>query len=137
MITEKDFIILVDDNPVNLRIGYNVLKEKYCVVTAPSAAKMFRILENTIPAMILLDVYMPEMNGYEAIRILKSKPQTKDIPVIFLTSLTGLNDRLEGLSMGAVDYINKPYNPSFLLNRIEVHLFEKKHWYSECESFAV
>jgi len=122
MESEKTLIILVDDNPANLRIGKNVLAEKYAVATAPSAEKMFGLLENNNPAMILLDVDMPEMNGYEAIKILKSKPQTKDIPVIFLTGRTESDDELAGLSLGAIDYIVKPFQPPLLLKRIEVHL---------------
>ena len=122
MENEKRLIILVDDNPANLRIGKNVLNEKYAVATAPSAEKMFGLLENNSPAMLLLDVDMPEMNGHEAIKILKSKPQTKDIPVIFLTARTDSDDELEGLSLGAIDYIVKPFQPPLLLKRIEVHL---------------
>ena len=81
---DKKLIILVDDNPTNLWIGKNVLSERYRVVTVPSAKKLFEILERNYPAIILLDVDMPEMNGYEAIKILKSKRETKNIPVIFL-----------------------------------------------------
>ncbi|MDR2304018.1 MAG: response regulator, partial [Treponema sp.] len=115
-------IILVDDNPSNLRTGKNVLSEKYEVYTAPSAAKMFDILADIKPAMILLDIDMPEMNGYEAIRILKEKPETKTIPVIFLTAKTDTENELEGLDLGAIDYITKPFMPPLLLKRIEVHL---------------
>jgi putative two-component system response regulator len=122
MENEKPLIILVDDNPANLRIGKNVLSEKYAVATAPSAEKLFGLLENNSPAMILLDVDMPEMNGYEAIKVLKSKPQIKNIPVIFVTGRTESDDELAGLSLGAIDYITKPFHPSLLLKRIEVHL---------------
>jgi len=122
MENEKTLIILVDDNPANLRIGKNVLSEKYTVATAPSAEKMFSLLENNKPAMILLDIDMPQMNGYEAIKILKSKPETKDIPVIFLTGKTESDDEITGLSLGAIDYITKPFQPALLLKRIEVHL---------------
>jgi len=122
MENEKKLIILVDDNPANLRIGKNVLAEKYAVATSPSAEKMFSLLENNIPAMILLDVDMPEVNGYEAIKKLKSKPETKEIPVIFLTARTDSDDELAGLSLGAIDYITKPFQPPLLLKRIEVHL---------------
>ncbi|MDR2924263.1 MAG: response regulator [Treponema sp.] len=122
MENEKPLVILVDDNPANLRIGKNVLSEKFTIATAPSADKMFSLLENNIPAMILLDVDMPEMNGYEAIKILKSKPQTQDIPVIFVTGRAESDDELAGLSLGAIDYITKPFQPSLLLKRIEVHL---------------
>jgi putative two-component system response regulator len=118
----KTLIILVDDNPANLRIGKNVLSEKYTVATAPSAEKMFTLLENNKPAMILLDIEMPKVNGYEAIKILKSKPETKDIPVIFLTGKTESDDEITGLSLGAIDYITKPFHPALLLKRIEVHL---------------
>ena len=119
---EKNLIILVDDNPSNLQIGRNVLSEKYHVATAPSAKKMFLLLETNSPALILLDIDMPEMNGYEAIKILKSKPETKDIPIIFLTGKTESDDELQGLSLGAIDYITKPFQPALLLKRIEVHL---------------
>jgi class 3 adenylate cyclase/CheY-like chemotaxis protein len=115
-------IILVDDNPSNLRTGKNVLSEKYEVYTAPSAAKLFEILADVKPAMILLDIEMPEMNGYEAIKILKAREETKDIPVIFLTGKTDTENELEGLDLGAVDYITKPFQPALLLKRIEVHL---------------
>jgi len=122
MENEKALIILVDDNPANLRIGKNVLSEKYYVATAPSAEKLFVLLESNYPAMILLDIDMPEMNGYEVIKILKSKQETKDIPVIFVTAKTELDDEIEGLSLGAIDYITKPFQPTLLLKRIEVHL---------------
>jgi adenylate cyclase len=122
MENEKKLVILVDDNPANLRIGKNVLAERYSVATAPSAEKMFGLLENNNPAIILLDIDMPLMNGYEAIKILKSKPETKNIPVIFLTAKTESDDEFTGLSLGAIDYIIKPFKPPLLLKRIEVHL---------------
>jgi putative two-component system response regulator len=124
MANEKELIYLVDDNPANLRTGKNVLNEKYTVFTAPSAEKMFGFLEmeQNRPAMILLDIDMPEMSGYEAVKLLKSKPETRDIPVIFLTAKTGAGDELEGLSLGAIDYITKPFQPPLLLKRLEVHL---------------
>jgi putative two-component system response regulator len=115
-------IILVDDNPSNLRAGKNVLSEKYEVYTAPSAAKLFDLLNDINPAMILLDIEMPEMNGYEAIKILKAEETTKDIPVIFLTGKTDTENELTGLELGAIDYITKPFQPALLLKRIEVHL---------------
>jgi class 3 adenylate cyclase len=115
-------IILVDDNPSNLRTGKNVLSEKYEVFTVPSAVKMFELLKDVKPAMILLDIEMPEMSGYEAIKILKAREETRDIPVIFLTGKTNMENELEGLNLGAVDYITKPFQPTLLLKRMEVHL---------------
>jgi len=126
MRTEKELIVLVDDNPANLRTGINVLSAKYSVATAPSAEKLFSLLENSKPALILLDIDMPEMNGYEAIKLLKAKEETKNIPVIFLTGKTESDDELEGLSLGAIDYITKPFQPPLLLKRIEVHLLVEK-----------
>ena len=122
MKAEKKLIFLVDDNPTNLRLGISVLEEKYDIATAPSADKLFNLLENNNPDLILLDIDMPEMNGLETIKILKSKQQTKDIPVIFLTARTESDDELEWLSLGAVDYITKPFQPPLLLKRIEIQL---------------
>ena len=122
METEKKLLILVDDNPANLRIGKNVLTEKYTVATAPSAAKLFGLLENNHPAIILLDIDMPEMDGYEAIKVLKSKNDTRDIPVIFLTGMTDSGDEEKGRELGAIDYITKPFEPSSLIACIEKHL---------------
>jgi class 3 adenylate cyclase/ActR/RegA family two-component response regulator len=122
MESKKELIMLVDDNPTNLRAGKNVLGESYAVVTAPSAEKMFALLENNIPALIILDIDMPGMNGYEAIRILKKNPETKNIPVIFLTGKTDTENEIEGLDLGAIDYIIKPFVPPLLLKRIETHL---------------
>ena len=121
-------IILVDDTAINLTIGETILAEQYTVLTALSAEKLFCILDNIIPDMILLDIVMPEMDGYEVIKNLKSKPKTKDIPVIFLTGRTDPSDEEKGLSLGAVDYIKKPFKPDFLLKRIEVclKLYKKK-----------
>jgi len=122
MEAEKKLILLVDDNPTNLRLGMNTLGKVYNIITAPSAEKMFSLLETNSPVMILLDVDMPNISGYEAIKILKENPQTKDIQVIFVTARTDSEDELEGLSLGAIDYITKPFQPSLLLKRIEVHL---------------
>jgi CheY-like chemotaxis protein len=119
METEKKLIILVDDNPANLRIGKNVLSEKYTVATAPSASKLFSLLENNHPALVLLDIDMPEMDGYEAIKILKLNNETKDIPVIFLTGMTDSQDEEKGRILGAVDYVTKPFEPQTFIACIE------------------
>ncbi|MDR2617996.1 MAG: response regulator [Treponema sp.] len=122
MPNDKKKIVLVDDNPVNLKLARNTLMERYSVFTVPSAQKLFQLLEQTVPDMILLDVVMPEMSGYEAIGILKKNPRTADIPVVFLTSKTDAVSELEGFSLGAVDYVSKPFSPQLLLKRVEVHL---------------
>ena len=120
--SEKKLIILVDDNPVNLRIGKFFLHEKFSVATAPSAAKLFSLLENNQPSLILLDIDMPEMDGYETIKILKSNPETEKIPVIFLTGMAKKSlDEEKGRALGAVDYILKPFDPPALIECIETH----------------
>jgi len=115
-------IFLVDDNATNLAIGKNTLIGKYNVFTIPSGEKLFKMLDKIIPDLILLDVEMPEMNGYEAITKIKGSERTSNIPVIFLTAKTEPANELEGLTLGAIDYITKPFSPPLLLKRIEVHL---------------
>jgi putative two-component system response regulator len=122
MKSEKALIIMVDDNPANLRIGKNILAQRFTVATAPSAEKLFSLLRNNNPALILLDIDMPGMDGYETIQVLKTQPDTCNIPVIFLTSLVESANELKGLSLGAVDYISKPIQPALLLKRIEAHV---------------
>jgi CheY-like chemotaxis protein len=115
-------IMIVDDNIASLRIAKNSLADFYNVFTVPSAAKMFDLLTRNKPEIILLDIDMPEMDGYEAIKILKSAPHTRDIPVIFLTGMSSPEDELKGLALGAADYISKPFVPQLLRKRVELHL---------------
>ena len=111
-------IIIVDDSMANLTMGRNMLKTFYEVYPAPSAAKLFEILENILPDLILLDIEMPEINGYETIKKLKGDKRFEDIPVIFLTAKNDEDSELEGFDLGAVDYISKPFSGSLLLKRI-------------------
>ncbi|GHV51562.1 two-component system response regulator [Synergistales bacterium] len=118
---ESNILVLVDDNIANLKAGKSALP-KYDVITVPSAAKLFEVLERCIPNLILLDVDMPDMDGYETIKILKGNAKTAEIPVIFLTGKVDIANELEGLLLGAVDYITKPFLPELLNKRVEVHL---------------
>lgn len=118
----RNKIILVDDKIVNLTVGRNALAEKFDVFTVPSGEKLLALLTKVMPDMILLDIEMPEMNGYEVIKILKSNPETEHIPVIFVTARDDTGSELEGLSLGAIDYVSKPFSPPLLLKRIESHL---------------
>ncbi|MDR2731503.1 MAG: response regulator [Treponema sp.] len=120
--SDKKKIIVVDDNPENLSALRITLKDLYEVYPSPSAVKMFNFLEHVQPDLILLDVEMPEMNGHEAIKKLKSDDKYKDIPVIFLTSMTDEQSKAEGLSLGAVDYIYKPFVTPQLLERLAKYL---------------
>ena len=122
MSDDKKTLILVDDNITNLTIGKSALSDLYAVFTVPSGEKLFPVLKRVIPDMILLDVSMPFMDGYDVIKVLKENENTKDIPVIFLTAKNDTGSELEGLSLGAVDYIAKPFSVPLLKKRIEVHL---------------
>jgi putative two-component system response regulator len=122
MNNDRELVMVVDDNLTNLVLSKETLSDTYSVITAPSASKMFELLVRCTPSLILLDVNMPEMSGHEAIKILKNDPKTKNIPVIFLTSMNHSNDELHGLSLGAIDYITKPFSAPLLKKRIEVHV---------------
>jgi putative two-component system response regulator len=118
----KKTIFLVDDNVTNLTVGRTALTAHYNVSTINSGERLLKMLEKSIPDLILLDIEMPDIDGYDAIKIIKSKKETENIPVIFLTAKNDVEGELEGLSLGAIDYITKPFSPPLLLKRIEVHL---------------
>jgi len=118
----KKKIIAVDDNVENLTALKNTLKNSYDAYPCPSALKMFDILKHIQPDLILLDVEMPEMNGYEAAEKLKSDDKYREIPIMFLTSMNDEESKKKGLSLGAVDFINKPFDTTSLLQRLETHL---------------
>jgi putative two-component system response regulator len=92
------------------------------VITVPSGEKLLRALKNVKPDLILLDIDMPGMSGFEAIKELQADPETANIPVIFLTGKNEVENELKGLSLGAVDYITKPFSQPLLLKRVELHL---------------
>ena len=122
MAKDRQIIMLVDDNAASLTMGRNILKDKYDVYPIASGEKLFDILEKVTPDLILLDVAMPEMDGYEVMRRLKANRKTQHVPVIFLTSRDDPGNELEGLSLGAIDYVSKPFSPALLIQRIDNHL---------------
>jgi putative two-component system response regulator len=115
-------IFVVDDNDTNLSMAKEALKEQYRVMTLPSAAKMFALIEKITPDLILLDIEMPEMDGFDALQRLKNDASQADIPVIFLTSMTDAAVEVRGFQLGVVDFITKPFSAPVLLNRIKTHL---------------
>ena len=119
---ERKLVMLVDDDPVNLLAGKKALTERYQTLTLPSAAAMFNLLPRYRPELVLLDVNMPEEDGFDSIRRLKNDPATRNIPVIFLTAKTDPESEIMGLELGALDYITKPFSPPLLLKRVESHL---------------
>jgi len=116
----KKTIFVVDDNDTNLAMAEKALHDQYRVITLPSAAKMFKFLEKTTPDLILLDIEMPEMDGFEALSSLKEN--NIDIPVIFLTSLIDAEVEVKGFQLGVIDFITKPFSAPVLQNRIKTHL---------------
>ena len=118
MAAERKTIILVDDNRTNLTAGKDILKAHYKTFPVPSAALMFELLDNVQPDLILLDIEMPEMDGYQAMQKLKAESKWQDIPVMFITARGGEENRAEGLALGAVDYVVKPFSASQMLKLI-------------------
>jgi len=120
---EKKTILLVDDAPANIQVAREILKETYKTRIATSGAKALELVKVAPPPdLILLDVNMPEMDGYEVCRRLKLDSETRDIPVIFLTAMTEVEDETKGFGVGAVDYIHKPFSPPVVMARVQTHL---------------
>ena len=111
-------IIIVDDNASYLSVVRTLLKQYYDTYPVPSGAKFFKIMEKFIPDLVLLDISMPDMDGYEVIKIMKENPRFKDIPVVFITAKDDEDSAAKGLALGAVDYVTKPFYGPLLLRRI-------------------
>ncbi|MDR1657404.1 MAG: response regulator [Deltaproteobacteria bacterium] len=120
-------IFIVDDSLVNLEIAKESLPKTYEVFALSSAKRMFKLLAKKKPDLILLDIQMPEMDGFEAINILKNSPEDKDIPVIFFSSLYDEETIQTGLALGAVEFVTKPVLPKLLQKTVELHLSAKFH----------
>ncbi|MBI3446892.1 MAG: two-component system response regulator [Magnetospirillum sp.] len=119
----RPVVLVVDDTPDNLKLMSGLLKDLYRVKIANGGEKALSIANSEMPPdLILLDIMMPDMDGYEVCRRLKAGRATRDIPVIFLTAMTATEDEEMGLKLGAVDYITKPISPATVLARVETHL---------------
>lgn len=114
----KRHIVIVDDEPVNLDLAENALNGRFKLTKLISGKQLLKFLSRVKPDMILLDVQMPEMNGYEVMKNLSENPETKDIPVIFLTGQDGVYSEREGFRLGAKDFIKKPFDNEIMLSRI-------------------
>ena len=116
-------ILIVDDDPLNIKLMKAELPvEKFETLSAPDGPQAIQIVLNERPDLILLDIMMPEMDGFEVCRRLKSMEESKEIPVIFLSSLTGLEEKVKGFGLGAVDFISKPFQREELQARLRTHL---------------
>ncbi|MCC6074872.1 two-component system response regulator [Pseudomonas sp. GCM10022188] len=116
-------ILVVDDTPENLMLMTDLLKDRYRIKAANNGEKALRILQgDPLPDLVLLDIMMPGLSGYQVAEQLKLDPRTRDLPIIFLTAMTGVEDEIHGLELGAVDYITKPISPPLVLARVETQL---------------
>ncbi|MBF0563265.1 MAG: hybrid sensor histidine kinase/response regulator, partial [Alphaproteobacteria bacterium] len=120
---ERPRVLIVDDAPENLGILLDALKDDYTVIAARNGQKALQLAAATpAPDLILLDIVMPEMDGYQVCTLLKEREETRSIPVIFLTALEEEESEAHGLSLGAVDFIRKPIHPTTLHLRVKLHL---------------
>ncbi|MGE8335113.1 response regulator [Pseudomonas laurylsulfatiphila] len=116
-------VLVVDDTPDNLMLMTDLLKDRYRVKAANSGEAALRVLQsNPLPDLILLDIMMPGLSGHDVARQLQKDPRTRQIPIIFLTALASMENEIQGLELGAVDYITKPISPPLVLARVQTQL---------------
>ena len=124
---QKQTILIVDDEPVNIKILVELLRSDYQIRVANNGETALQIASSeNKPDLILLDIMMPGIDGYEVCRLIKNNPVTQDIPIIFLTAKSQVEDEQKGFNLGAVDYIAKPISPPIVLARVVTHLQLKK-----------
>ncbi len=126
MTNNKATILIVEDEKLNIDILSNQLKDKYQLIIAKNGKQALKRAENNILDLVLLDILMPEMDGFETCKALKSNKKTKNIPIIFLTAKAEAADIIKGFDLGGVDYITKPFNSAELQARITTHMELKK-----------
>ncbi len=119
-------ILIVDDTETNIDILVNTLSRDYDIAVAMDGESALEAVEEEPPDLILLDIMMPDMDGYEVCKRLKDNPETADIPVIFLSALTGADEKQKGLKLGAADFLTKPFNPSVIQDKVKQHLIAFK-----------
>src|SRR5271170_7801329 len=119
----KKTLLVVDDAPANIQVVQSILKDEYKIRVATSGEKALELVKSQpLPDLILLDVMMPGLDGYQVCERLKAAPETRDIPVIFLTGRTDVGDETRGLEVGALDYIRKPFSPAIVKARVRTQL---------------
>jgi len=122
-VEQKKILLVVDDAPANLQVVNSILSDDYKIRIATSGTKALELVKlMPLPDLVLLDVEMPEMDGYEVCGRLKASKETRDIPIIFLTGKTEAQDETKGFEAGAVDYIHKPFSPAVVKARVHTHL---------------
>lgn len=124
---KQETILVIEDSPIHIDLLVQLLGPEYRVLVFTDGTSALPAVERLLPDLILLDVVLPDLDGFEVCRKLKANPLTQDIPVVILTALTAVHDEVSGLSAGASDFISKPFNPGLLKARIRVHLDLKNH----------
>ncbi|BCS89588.1 hybrid sensor histidine kinase/response regulator [Pseudodesulfovibrio sediminis] len=119
---DRPIVLLVDDNSMNIDLLVDILKDDYKLLVALNGKTALERIQQTPPDLVLLDIMMPDMDGYEVCKRLKSDERTNKIPIIFITAKAQVEDEAKGLALGAVDYITKPVNPAIVQARIKTHL---------------
>ena len=123
---ENKRILIIDDSPSNINILNEILSPDYLISIATNGEKAFALLEHTLPDLILLDIMMPGMDGYEVCCQLKKMPQISNVPIIFVTAKVAIEDEERGFNVGAVDYITKPVSPPIVRARVKTQLLIKE-----------
>lgn len=123
----NDLVLIVDDNPNNIQVLATALAEcGYEIGIAQNAMEVYQFLDHHIPELVLLDVEMPDIDGYEVCANIKANPRLNDIPIIFLTVKSEIDDIVKGFDLGAVDYMTKPFNRKELISRVHTHISVKR-----------
>ncbi|NES06439.1 MAG: response regulator, partial [Okeania sp. SIO2F4] len=116
-------ILIVDDNPINMKLAVSVLESyNFKILVSMNGKSCLKQAIDNSPDIILLDVLMPGIDGFETCKRLKANPETRDIPVIFMTALSDTEDKITGFEVGAVDYVTKPIKINEVLARVKVHI---------------
>jgi len=135
-ISAKPMILIVDDVPKNIQLLGNILRNKnYQISFATNGEQALKMINDINPDLILLDIMMPDMDGYEVCKKLKENPKSAEIPVIFLTAKTETEDIVKGFQVGAVDFVSKPFNSPELLARVNTHV-QLKNAKKELQNYA-
>jgi CheY-like chemotaxis protein len=123
MNTQTPFVVIVDDVHDNVRILHHCLKDEgYSFAVARNAGELFQLLDARTPTLVLLDVMLPDMDGFSAAARIRADPRFSDLPIIFVTARAERDDRLRGFSLGGVDYVTKPFDAAEVRERVRIHI---------------
>ena len=122
MAEKENSILIVEDSELNIAVLTDILGDKYELHVAKDGLTGIEMAKSKLPDLILLDIVLPRMDGYEVIKVLRDEWDTKDIPIVFVTALNNIDDERKGLLMGADDYINKPFDPLIVKLRVDIQM---------------